>query len=145
MKPTDEPGQLSIFDDVSVDTDRAEAPADGLTETPPAPPVASSRLQSQPSEVSAAAALLTTQEAAELLHVHPRTIQRLVERGELAAVHLGTAVRFDRSDLAALTGRLKSRAAGPPAPRPDVKAARNGASVSFAERLRSQRDEHRAA
>src|SRR5262245_56207998 len=55
----------------------------------------------------ASAALLTTTETAELLHVHPHTVQRLVERGELCAVHLGAAVRFDPDDVAALTGRLK--------------------------------------
>ena len=46
-----------------------------------------------------AGALLTTDEAAALLHVHPRTVQRLVERGQLCAVHLGSAVRFDPNDV----------------------------------------------
>src|SRR4051812_1556423 len=44
-------------------------------------------------------ALLTTTEAAVLLHVHPRTVQRLVDRGQLCAVHLGSAVRFDPRDV----------------------------------------------
>jgi hypothetical protein len=48
-------------------------------------------------------------------------------------------------DLADLTVRLKSRASGPPPARPEVTPSRGRAHVSFAERLRSQRDEHRAA
>ena len=56
------------------------------------------------------AALLTTEQAASLLHVHPRTVQRLVERGELSAVHLGGAVRFDPQDVYGLIERVKCRA-----------------------------------
>lgn len=61
-----------------------------------------------------ATGLLTTSEAASLLHVHPRTVQRLVERGELGAVRLGAAVRFDPADLTALTARLKEQTAAAP-------------------------------
>jgi excisionase family DNA binding protein len=57
------------------------------------------------------AALLTTSEAADLLHVHPRTVQRLVERGQLCVVHLGGAVRFDPHDVAGLIARFKCGAA----------------------------------
>jgi excisionase family DNA binding protein len=138
-------GQLSLFDPAPPTGRHAPGtPPQERTNTPAAP-VVPSRPQSQPPKPSTASALLTTQEAADLLHVHPRTIQRLVERGELAAVHVGTAVRFDRADLADLTARLKSRAAGPPTARSDVTPDRGRARVSFAERLRSQRDEHRAA
>jgi len=92
-----------------------------------------------------APALLTTSEAADLLHVHPRTVQRLVERGELGAVRLGAAVRFDPVDVADLTTRLKRREAGETtAPAEVVRRSRAG-RVSFADRLRSQQDEHRAA
>jgi excisionase family DNA binding protein len=85
---------------------------------------------------------LTTREAATLLHVHPRTVQRLVERGQLCAVHLGAAVRFDPNDVNALIADVKER---PRALATDggVKA-RPGAGSSFADRLRSQRHEHRA-
>lgn len=139
------PTQLSLFDAVRPAEGRApETPKHEDAKTP-APTVAPSRPQSQSSATDIATALLTTQEAAELLHVHPRTIQRLVERGQLAAVHVGAAVRFDRTDLADLTARLKSRAPGPPTARPEVTSGRPRAHVSFAERLRSQRDEHRAA
>src|SRR5215216_2208363 len=47
---------------------------------------------------------------AALLNVHPRTVQRLVERGELSAVHLGGAVRFDPQDVYGLIERVKCRA-----------------------------------
>jgi excisionase family DNA binding protein len=49
---------------------------------------------------AAVAGLLTTAEAAAVLHVHPRTVQRLVERSQLEAIHLGAAVRFDPQDVA---------------------------------------------
>jgi excisionase family DNA binding protein len=144
MKPAS--SQLSLFDEAVPDERLArKAHAEGGSTKAPAHPVAPSRPQSHPSVPSVEAALLTTREAAELLHIHPRTVQRLVERGELAAVHVGAAVRFERADLADLTARLKSRSAGPPAARPEVTPARGRARVSFAERLRSQRDEHRAA
>jgi excisionase family DNA binding protein len=116
--------------------------------------VVSSRSQTQSLDASAndkataasstAPILLTTQEAADALHVHPRTVQRLVERGQLSAVHLGTAVRFDPADIAELTDRLKRRASSlTPSAADVVRPSR--ASVSFADRLRSQQDEHRAA
>jgi excisionase family DNA binding protein len=98
-----------------------------------------------PSLVSDGPALLTTREAAQLLHVHPRTVQRLVERGQLAAVHLGSAVRFDPFELSGLVGRLKHRRENPEAQVADSVRARSGARVSFADRLRSQQHEHRAA
>jgi len=139
------PSQLSLFDAVSATEGRGRATRSGASVKSPASPVAPSRPESQPSGATTAPALLTTQEAADLLHVHPRTIQRLVERGQLAAVHVGTAVRFDRMDLADLTLRLKSRASGPPTAGPAVTPGRGRAHVSFADRLRSQRDEHRAA
>ena len=143
MKPAS--SQLSLFNEALADERAArEAHAEGETKAP-TKPVAPSRPQSHPPETSAEVALLTTREAAELLHVHPRTVQRLVERGELAAVHVGAAVRFDRADLVDLTARFKRRPAGPPSARAEVKPNRARAGVSFAERLRSQRDEHRAA
>jgi excisionase family DNA binding protein len=84
------------------------------------------------------AALLTTHEAATLLHVHPRTVQRLVERGELEAVHLGAAVRFVPGDVADLTARLKRRDAGPPSPALDDVQRSRAVRLSFADRLRSK-------
>ncbi len=96
-------------------------------------------------ELQVAPGLLTTSETAALLHVHPRTVQRLVERGQLEAIHLGSAVRFDPGDVAALTEREKQRAAAAPTVLADRVRASRGARVSFAERLRSRQHEHRAA
>jgi excisionase family DNA binding protein len=90
-------------------------------------------------------ALLTTREAAEVLHVHPRTVQRLVERGELSVIRLGSAVRFDPFDLGGLISGLKRRTTSSETQVADSVRARNGATVSFADRLRSQQHEHRAA
>jgi excisionase family DNA binding protein len=85
---------------------------------------------------TAGVALLTTREVADALHVHPRTVQRLVERGELAVVRLGAAIRFDPAELVRLIAE-RTRTAGPPEPQPDtVRPRRSG--VSFAKRLRSQ-------
>lgn len=89
--------------------------------------------------------LLTTDEAATLLRVHPRTVQRLVERGELPAVHLGSAVRFDPDDLGGLIAGLKNRRAIQPAPAMDRVRAGRGTRVSFSDRLRSTQHEHRTA
>jgi excisionase family DNA binding protein len=89
--------------------------------------------------------LLTIEDVATRLRVHRRTVQRLVARGELAAVHIGSAVRFDPRDLAGLIAgqrRREATASGLPPSRP--RAAR-GVRVSFAERLRSERHEHREA
>src|SRR3954470_13787363 len=89
--------------------------------------------------------LLTTDEVASLLRVHRRTVQRLVERGELAAVHIGSAVRFDPRDLGGLIAdHRRRRATGGVLPSSRPPAVR-GARISFAERLRSDRNEHRTA
>jgi len=85
---------------------------------------------------SAGVALLTTREVADALHVHPRTVQRLVERGELAVVRLGTAIRFDPAELVRLIAD-RTRTARSPEPQPDTVRARPS-GVSFAKRLRSQ-------
>jgi excisionase family DNA binding protein len=85
--------------------------------------------------------LLTTEEAAALLHVHSRTVQRLVERGDLSAVHLGGAVRFDPLDVQSLIERVKCRAANrarDDAVRPRIRGARvTVVSGSFRDRIGS--------
>jgi excisionase family DNA binding protein len=73
-----------------------------------------------------------------VLHVHPRTVQRLVERGQLDAIHLGAAVRFDPQDVAALTMRLKRSAPQSAATSVDVLRPSRPVRISFADRLRSQ-------
>jgi excisionase family DNA binding protein len=140
-------GQLSLLE-----TDKG--PRDGTTDpkqtarqraTPPDEPVkdatrrpgratAQRHLNSAPDS----APLLTTNEAADLLHVHPRTVQRLVERGQLCAVHLGGAVRFDPHDVGGLIDRLKRGAvpSGPVDARgPALRAV--GLSTSFRDRIAS--------
>ncbi len=48
---------------------------------------------------TASAPLLTLQAAAAHLDVHPRTIRRWVDGGELAAVRIGSVVRIRPADL----------------------------------------------
>src|SRR5215472_5341371 len=43
---------------------------------------------------------MTSEEIAELLHVDPVTIRRLVTKGELSAYRIGSDYRFAPSDLA---------------------------------------------
>ncbi len=85
------------------------------------------------------ATLLTTNEAAGLLHVHPRTVQRLVERGQLCAVHLGAAVRFDPHDVAGLIQQVK-RIAAPSDPLRALGPALHAVvpSTSFRDRIGSR-------
>jgi excisionase family DNA binding protein len=148
------PEQLSLplFDSEPAEVQPSSA---RLEDGRPRRRVVSSRSETQRVEVSAndkpttasstAPTLLTTQEAADALHVHPRTVQRLVERGQLSAVHLGTAVRFDPADIADLTDRLKRRASGLTPSAAEIVRPSRAVRVSFADRLRSQQDEHRAA
>jgi len=49
--------------------------------------------------------LLDSHQAAAMLKVHPRTLQRLVHRGEIAAVHVGKLWRFKASTLTAWIDR----------------------------------------
>jgi excisionase family DNA binding protein len=128
---------LPLFDPQPAEPDPELAAAEGRTPRRPEPP--------DVEEALVAPGLLTTSETAALLHVHPRTVQRLVERGQLEAIHLGAAVRFDPGDVAALTEREKQRAAAAPTALADRVSASRGARVSFAERLRSRQHEHRAA
>ena len=50
--------------------------------------------------------LLTTEEAAAYLRLHPRTISRLIKQGELPGVKVGRQWRVRRADLEA---RLRGR------------------------------------
>src|SRR4051794_5717317 len=94
-------GQLTLLELADAPHERPSRPRRAVRQaaTPADKPTKSAaRSKSHPSPKSSAgpapvldAALLTTDEAADLLHVHPRTVQRLVRRGELCAVHLGSA------------------------------------------------------
>jgi excisionase family DNA binding protein len=109
---------------------KAESSAPHHPSEQPAPAASEAQL------ASAGVALLTTREVADALHVHSRTVQRLVERGELAVVRLGASIRFDPAELVRLIAE-RTRTARSPEPQPDtVRARRSG--VSFAKRLRSQ-------
>ena len=128
---------LPLFDPQPPEPRPEPAAAEATKPCSPEPPAVD--------EVPVAPGLLTTSETAALLHVHPRTVQRLVERGQLEAIHLGTAVRFDPGDVAALTEREKQLVAAAPTALTDRVRASRDARVSFAERLRSRQHEHRAA
>jgi excisionase family DNA binding protein len=54
--------------------------------------------------------LLTLNEAASLLAVSPKTLQRLVARGDLAVIRVGSSLRFAVSDLDAFVARHRSAA-----------------------------------
>jgi len=43
--------------------------------------------------------LLDSRQAAAILKIHPRTLQRLVHRGEIGAVHVGKLWRFKPSAI----------------------------------------------
>jgi excisionase family DNA binding protein len=57
--------------------------------------------------------LLTVQEVASILRLHPVSVRRLVARGDLPSVRLGTGtrarVRVDPDDLRAFTTPMKAR------------------------------------
>ncbi len=52
--------------------------------------------------------LLDSQEAATVLGIHPRTLQRMAQRGEIASVQVGKLWRFRGSSLAAWIDRRSS-------------------------------------
>ena len=52
--------------------------------------------------------LLTPAEAATLLAVSPKTLQRLVARGDLAVIRVGSSMRFSTGDLEAFVTRHRS-------------------------------------
>lgn len=53
--------------------------------------------------------LLDSQEAAALLKIHPKTLQRMARKGEIAAIQVGKLWRFRAS---ALSRWLESKLAG---------------------------------
>lgn len=110
---------------------------DAVCKAPDQPPEESAPDPSEPQLASAGVALLTTREVADALHVHPRTVQRLVERGELAVVHLGAAIRFDPAEMMRLVTERTGRATRTIDPQKDTLRARPS-GVSFTKRLRSQ-------
>src|SRR5215211_220116 len=128
-EPPQPPNNDTSFRTKRQPTTRRDKPAESLTRKRSSRS-AQRRSTSAPSVDKSA--LLTTIEAAALLHVHPRTVQRLVDRGQLCAVHLGSAVRFDPRDVAGLIDGVKRERRAPAATNPI--RARVRASGSFAER-----------
>ena len=51
--------------------------------------------------------LLTVDQLAEKLAVNPLTVRRMVQRGQLTAVRIGRAVRFDPVDVDAFLASVK--------------------------------------
>ena len=47
--------------------------------------------------------LLDSNEAAQLLKIHPKTLQRMARRGEIPAIQIGKLWRFRASELSAWT------------------------------------------
>jgi excisionase family DNA binding protein len=47
--------------------------------------------------------LIDTEEAAALLRIHPKTLQRMARRGEVRGYQLGKLWRFRASDLVKIT------------------------------------------
>ena len=52
--------------------------------------------------------LLSLNEAATLLAVSPKTLQRLVARGDLAVIRVGSSLRFSTGDPEAFVTRNRS-------------------------------------
>lgn len=50
--------------------------------------------------------LLDSDEAAQLLKIHPKTLQRMARRGEIPGVQVGRLWRFRRSELNAWVEKL---------------------------------------
>ena len=52
--------------------------------------------------------MLTTKEAAEILHVHPNTLRRWSEQGRIGAYRIGSRgdYRFRQSDIASFIAKL---------------------------------------
>ena len=53
--------------------------------------------------------LLDSDEAAALLRIHPKTLQRMARNGEITGIHIGKLWRFRASDLESW---IESRIAG---------------------------------
>lgn len=75
--------------------------------------------------------LVSVQEAAARLQVHPATVRRMIRRGELSAVKVGKLWRLDPADLS------PERIAQPVArPRPYRPRTRRGGSDRFTQLVR---------
>jgi excisionase family DNA binding protein len=62
-------------------------------------PMDSADYEPPPARTEAFEPYLDSEEAARLLKIHPRTLQRMARRGEIAGVQIGRLWRFRASDL----------------------------------------------
>jgi excisionase family DNA binding protein len=63
-------------------------------------PSLSSRAESlRPYSVTEFEPLLDSEQAASLLRIHPKTLQKMARRGEIHGTHIGKLWRFRASDL----------------------------------------------
>jgi excisionase family DNA binding protein len=97
----------------------------------------------------AAPPLLDVAAVAARLDVHERTVQRLVQRGELPVIRIGSAVRYDPADVDKLIecGRTTQHPSSRSEPMRRAQRSRvaAAASVSFADQLRSAKRERSTA
>jgi excisionase family DNA binding protein len=64
--------------------------------------------------------LLTVDETAKLLRVHPETVRRYIHAGRLPAVRIGRHVRIDRSAIEAFAEPVAPTRPEPAAPRQEI-------------------------
>jgi excisionase family DNA binding protein len=67
--------------------------------TLPFPPRSSLVLDRTPFTITEFEPLLDSTQAAKLLQIHPKTLQKLARRGEIHGTHVGKLWRFRTSDL----------------------------------------------
>jgi excisionase family DNA binding protein len=67
--------------------------------TRPFPPRSSDVLDLTPFTITEFEPLLDSTQAAQLLRIHPKTLQKMARRGEIHGTHVGKLWRFRASDL----------------------------------------------
>ena len=67
--------------------------------TRPFPPRSSHVLDQAPFTITQFEPLLDSTQAAQLLRIHPKTLQKMARRGEIHGTHVGKLWRFRASDL----------------------------------------------
>jgi excisionase family DNA binding protein len=79
--------------------------------------------------------LLTVEQAAEELKLHPKTVLRHIREGRLQATRIGKAYRIDRTKLEAFAGMASGRTRPPRDVRATVIVEVPGLATEAAERL----------
>jgi excisionase family DNA binding protein len=65
----------------------------------PFPPRSSHVLDQTPFTITEFEPLLDSTQAAQLLRIHPKTLQKMARRGDIHGTHVGKLWRFRASDL----------------------------------------------